>query len=68
MIQERVIWPNPDSDDEDNFSLETCCKITSFFRQYIEEGKKKNRFSISTYNVAFCVVLSLQDLDMCCVM
>ncbi|XP_016420443.1 uncharacterized protein LOC107749785 [Sinocyclocheilus rhinocerous] len=38
MILERVIWPNPDSDDEENFSLETCCKITSFFRQYIEEG------------------------------
>ncbi|XP_056100721.1 uncharacterized protein LOC130079463 [Rhinichthys klamathensis goyatoka] len=38
MILEKVIWPNPDSDDEENFSLETCCRITSYFRQYIEQG------------------------------
>lgn len=40
MILKRVIWPEPDSEDEDDSSLvEGTCLVTGFLREYIETGQ-----------------------------
>jgi len=44
MILKRVIWPEPDSDDEAQFNLEQSCDVTAFLREYIQTGKKKKCF------------------------
>uniref|UniRef100_A0A8C1P360 HECT domain-containing protein n=1 Tax=Cyprinus carpio TaxID=7962 RepID=A0A8C1P360_CYPCA len=39
MILKRVIWPEPDSDeDEAQFNLEQSCDVTAFLREYIQTG------------------------------
>lgn len=41
MILKRVIWPEPDSDeDEAQFNLEQSCDVTAFLREYIQTGKQ----------------------------
>ena len=38
MLLGKITWPVEDSDDED-FDLETTCRITGFLRMFIEKGK-----------------------------
>ncbi|XP_076849279.1 uncharacterized protein LOC143497276 isoform X2 [Brachyhypopomus gauderio] len=38
MILDKTIWPAPDSDEDMDYQLEDSCKVTGFFRQYIEHG------------------------------
>ncbi|XP_065109922.1 uncharacterized protein [Paramisgurnus dabryanus] len=39
MILRRIIWPEPDSDqDEAHFNLEQSCDVTAFLREYIQTG------------------------------
>ncbi|KAJ8340592.1 hypothetical protein SKAU_G00352250 [Synaphobranchus kaupii] len=38
MILDKIIWPSPDSDDDDSLDLESSCRLTGFIRQYIENG------------------------------
>lgn len=37
MLLEEITWPVEDSDDED-FDLDTTCRITGFLRMFIETG------------------------------
>lgn len=39
MILRRVIWPEPDSDDEAPLNLEQSCDVTAFLREYIQTGE-----------------------------
>ncbi len=40
MILRRVIWPEPDSEeDEAPLNLEQSCDVTAFLREYIQTGK-----------------------------
>lgn len=39
MILKRVIWSEPDSDDDVADHLEQSCQVTGFLRAYIESGK-----------------------------
>ncbi|XP_057213283.1 uncharacterized protein LOC130568441 isoform X2 [Triplophysa rosa] len=38
MILRKVIWPEPDSDDEAPLNLEQSCDVTAFLREYIQTG------------------------------
>ena len=37
MFLQKITWPAEDSDDED-FDLESTCRITGFLRMFIETG------------------------------
>lgn len=41
-ILKRIIWPTPDSDDEeDHISVEETCLVAGFLRDYIENGSSQ---------------------------
>ncbi|XP_023811216.1 uncharacterized protein LOC110014692 isoform X2 [Oryzias latipes] len=41
-ILKRIIWPMPDSEDEDDHgSMEEACLVTGFLRDYIENGSSQ---------------------------
>ncbi|XP_049419864.1 uncharacterized protein LOC125881002 isoform X2 [Epinephelus fuscoguttatus] len=41
-ILKRIIWPMPDSEDEDDHSnMEETCLVTGFLRDYIEKGSSQ---------------------------
>lgn len=45
-ILKRIIWPMPDSEDEDDHSsVEETCLVTGFLRDYIENGQIVNVIS-----------------------
>ena len=38
MIIERIVWPEPDSDEEEE--IDDYCSVVAYLRQYISLGEK----------------------------
>lgn len=45
MILKKVIWPEPES-DEDDLHVEDTCQVTGFLRDYIESGKTNTHIDV----------------------
>ncbi|XP_076829586.1 uncharacterized protein LOC143475590 isoform X1 [Brachyhypopomus gauderio] len=41
MLLDKIIWPVEDSDDDDEFDVETTCRITGFLRLFIETASPR---------------------------
>lgn len=58
MILDRTIWPRVDSDDEEygDYTLEDTCKMTGFFREYIEKGTPEELIQLIQFWVGWGVL------------
>ncbi|XP_076855207.1 uncharacterized protein LOC143510082 isoform X1 [Brachyhypopomus gauderio] len=41
MLLDKIIWPVEDNDDDDEFDVETTCRITGFLRLFIETASPR---------------------------
>ncbi|XP_024139528.1 uncharacterized protein LOC112153494 [Oryzias melastigma] len=54
FVLQRVLWPEPDSDEEDN--IEVLCKATSFLRAYIESASSSELRQLVQFWTGWTVV------------
>ncbi|KAK6320434.1 hypothetical protein J4Q44_G00095410 [Coregonus suidteri] len=52
MLLEKITWPVEDSDDED-FDLDTTCRITGFLRMFIETASSGTLAQLLTFWVGW---------------
>lgn len=38
MVIDKITWPAQDSDEDEEFDVESMCRITGFLRIFIETG------------------------------
>ena len=39
VLLQRLTWPREDSDDDDDCSVDTKCRISGYLRQFIANGR-----------------------------
>ncbi|RVE61339.1 hypothetical protein OJAV_G00169860 [Oryzias javanicus] len=55
-ILKRIVWPMPDSEDEDDHrSLEETCLVTSYLRTYIENGSSQELHRLLKFWTGWCI-------------
>ncbi|XP_036069395.1 uncharacterized protein LOC112157469 [Oryzias melastigma] len=55
-ILKRIIWPMPDSEDEDDHcSMEEACLVTGFLRNYIENGSSQELQQLLKFWTGWCI-------------
>ncbi|KAJ8348992.1 hypothetical protein SKAU_G00275810 [Synaphobranchus kaupii] len=63
MILDKIIWPSPDSDDDDSLDLESSCRLTGFIRQYIENGNGESLTELIKFWVGWPILPQYLNLE-----